>query len=498
MAYFPFMIEVKGHKAIVVGAGQQAKDKIRALTEFGADVTVVAPVISADVVKQQKEIKIERRVYRPGETKGYEIVVAATDNAAVNKQVAHDAARFGAICTVAGDPTRGGFVFPAIIKRDSYSVAVSTDGEDPSMAEKLKESIEAVLPDSISDELDFADDSIADIEASDSGDTVGRMRLADIGGLDPAQEEEKEETNSEKAERASREEGSIIKVASLDSRLSQVQADQVISALLEQGLRCQKVLFREADSNKPVKIDEDEEGRNILITEIDEALINGDVDIAVRRAGDIPVKLADPLEITACLPREDARDVLVTRKGTDKTDISEIFAATTAEKVQIEKYLRAGDVKILKGDLLDTIRGLKDGECDAVVIDAAAFAKLHLADDEELSYEYIEVEKSLPAAGQGIVAIECRKTGNAHDIALGLNDEDAMKVLSAERKYMDGIDAEHMDMVAAYAVLNSGMMLMKVMKYLSMRCVYFAGAKPESEGLLLASSLADKVSRAEE
>ena len=122
-------------------------------------------------------------------------------------------------------------MFPAIIKRDSYSVAVSTDGEDPSMAEKLKESIEAVLPDSISDELDFADDSIADIEASDSGDTVGRMRLADIGGLDAAQEEEKEETNSEKAERASREEGSVIKVASLDSRLSQVQADQVISAL---------------------------------------------------------------------------------------------------------------------------------------------------------------------------------------------------------------------------------------------------------------------------
>ena len=45
MAYFPFMIEVKGHKALVVGAGQSAKDKIRALTEFGADVTVVAPIL---------------------------------------------------------------------------------------------------------------------------------------------------------------------------------------------------------------------------------------------------------------------------------------------------------------------------------------------------------------------------------------------------------------------------------------------------------------------
>ena len=70
MAYFPFMIEVKGHKALVVGAGRSAAGKIRDLADFGADVTVVAPVISADVVKQGKSVHIERRVYRPGRDKG--------------------------------------------------------------------------------------------------------------------------------------------------------------------------------------------------------------------------------------------------------------------------------------------------------------------------------------------------------------------------------------------------------------------------------------------
>ena len=64
MAFFPFMIEVEGHKALVVGAGQSAKDKIRTLTDFGADVTVVAPVISAEVVKQGKNIRIERFAYQ--------------------------------------------------------------------------------------------------------------------------------------------------------------------------------------------------------------------------------------------------------------------------------------------------------------------------------------------------------------------------------------------------------------------------------------------------
>ena len=517
MSYFPFMIEVKGHKALVVGAGKSAKGKIRDLADFGADVTVVAPVISADVVKQGKNVNIERRVYRPGETKGYEIVVAATDNSAVNKQVAHDAARFGAICTVADDPLRGGFIFPSIIKKDRYAVAVSTDGKTPELAEKLKEVIEQAVPEK-SDDIDalmgntwkglptgnlrdgqktrladLAESTVEDGSSPDSNDQDdnGQENSEQASQADDDKAAE-ELTQDELSEKVSREENGAIKVASPDGRLSQAYADAVISALMAEGFRCQKVLFRESDNDTPVRLMESESGE-IVITEIDDALLNGDVDIAVRRACDIPAELADQLTVAACLAREDARDVLVMRKGTDKSTAQNIAVMTPAEKVQMQRYLRSGKITLFRGNILELISMLKSGEFDAAVTDAAGFLRLHLAEDENLRYEVIPVEKSLPSAGQGIMAIEARKTGRAHDAVQALNDADTMAELLAEREFIRDTGAERRTETAAYAVLNNGMLMMKVMRFIGYRCVYFAGMTASDEGASLGKSLAVKV-----
>ena len=276
MAYFPFMIEVKGHKALVVGAGQSAKYKIRALSEFGADVTVVAPVISADVVKQGKNVRIERRVYRPGETKGYEIVVAATDNSAVNKQVAHDAARFGAICTVADDPLRGGFIFPAIIKKDNYSVAISTDGKSPLLAKRLKETIEDALPEKADDMVALLGNARKSITESEGTPEEHKQRLADLADAEVKTiEADKEETLEEKTARISSEEGEVIRVGSRESRLAQAQTDTVISMLTAKGYVCEKVLFKTTGDKMLDRPLQEFGGKAVFVTEIEDALLNG-------------------------------------------------------------------------------------------------------------------------------------------------------------------------------------------------------------------------------
>lgn len=490
------MIEVKGHKALVVGAGQSAKYKIRALAEFGADVTVVAPVISADVVKQGKDVKIERRVYRPGETKGYEIVVAATDNSAVNKQVAHDAARFGAICTVADDPLRGGFIFPAIIKKDNYSVAISTDGKSPLLAKRLKETIEESLPEK-------ADDMVALLGNARKGitDTPGtfeehRKRLADLAESEEAAEEVKEETPEEKSKRISSSEGEVIRVGSRESRLAQAQTDSVISLLTAKGYRCEKVLFKTTGDKMLDRPLQEFGGKAVFVTEIEDALLNGDIDIAVHSAKDMPAEIADTLTIAACLPREDARDVLVTRKGTDKRNIEIIGTSSLRRRVQIERFLTGGEIRVLRGNVPTRIQKLKDGEFDAIILAAAGLNRLKLMDDEELEYEYIEPEKSLPAAGQGIIAIESRNTGRAHDAATLLNDSSAMTSLTAEREFMKVIGAGCHEAVAAYSVLNAGKILMKVMKYIGNKCVYFAGSQDSDKGVELAGVLGGKINDA--
>lgn len=486
MAYFPFMIEVKGHKALVVGAGQAAKYKVKDLTEFGADVTVVAPVISADVVKQGKNVKIERRVYRPGEAKGYDIVVAATDNRAVNLQVAHDARKTGAICSVADDPERGGFIFPAVIKKDNYSISISTDGKSPLLAKKLKEVIEEALPKKADELVSLLGKARKEVKEGPGTPAEHRERLADLAGL-----AEEKEAQEEKVI----EEGNVIRVGSRESRLAQAQTDSVISALTSMGYKCEKVLFKTTGDKMLDKPLQDFGGKAVFVTEIEEALISGDIDIAVHSAKDMPADLADGLTLTACLPREDARDVLVTKKGMDKNDIEIVGTSSLRRKVQIERFLSGGEIKMLRGNVPTRIQKLKDGEYDAVILAAAGLKRLKLMDDPELEYEYIETDKSLPAAGQGIIAIESRKEGKAHDASLELNDESAMKCLTVEREFMKAIGAGCHEAVAAYSVLNEGKLLMKVMKYISGKPRFFAGAVDESDGKQLALKLGEKILR---
>ena len=448
MAYFPFMIEVKGHKALVVGAGRSAAGKIRDLADFGADVTVVAPVISADVVKQGKSVHIERRVYRPGETKGYEIIVAATDNPAINKQVAHDAARFGAICTVADDPHRGGFIFPAIIKGDKFSIAISTDGEDDDLESRIKNTLKEKLPEK-EEELAAllmksgrAEAAENDASGHPEESSAPRERLADIPGMGTvAAEPEEPEEESEHAQEEPEEESKVIRLGARDSRLDQILTDNVITMLSGRGYECEKVSLRYGEAEA--------------------ALTSGEVDLVVRRAVEIPPELPDGVTIAACLPREDARDILVTRMGTDKNDINVIGTS-------------------------------------ALIFDSCEVKKLMLIMDSDLSFEFIQTDKSLPMAGQGITAVESRTEGRAFDAALDIDDPDAMKSLEAEREFLHALGAVKNDEASAYSILNDGKILMKVMKPIRGKCVCFAGCEDEERGLELARSLAERIKNAEE
>ena len=517
MAFFPFMIEVEGHKALVVGAGQSAKDKIRTLTDFGADVTVVAPVISAEVVKQGKNIRIERRVYRPGECRGYEIVVAATDNPAVNKQIAHDAARFGAICSVNDDSSRSGFIFPQVIKRNKYSVAICADSTDDALAVKIKEKIEKSVPEKADEiaalfrkaknELDHENEEktrLADISGAVEGSVSGPDE-SETTESDQASEENHDDISATSEEGASSasgsdevtrvyEEGSVLKVGTLSDRLSQVRADAVIAHLEAKGISCSKVLLRYRGSQTGQPADgEGQEDTTFLGA--DDALENGVIDIAVRRAEDVTHVLPEKLTIAACLPREDARNMLVTRQGTGNNEIEAIETDDISRKVQIEKFLRTGEARVTSEGIQAVINRLKAGETDAAVLAAADLKKLLFTEDKELDCEYIDIDKSLPPAGQGITVLETRDSGKAFEAAAELSDYDTMILFRSEWYFRRSFSASD-DIVAALSILNGGQLLMKVMKYNGSDCVYFAGIDKPENGEALAGKLTEKIKKA--
>ena len=518
MSYFPFMIEVEGHKALVVGAGQSAKEKIRALADFGALVTVVAPVISADVVKQGKTIKIERRVYRPGETKGYEIVVAATDNPAVNKQVAHDAARFGAICSVSEDPGRGGFIFPQIIKRSSYSVAVCTDGMDSKLAAKLREKIEDAVPEKADEIAALFNKARKKLDERGRGTSEGnagsRMRLADLAGNDNDTEEirmpeslnggseetdviqDMPESSDKSPEMNIPEEGDVIRVGARQDRLSQVKADMVISRLEAQGCKCSKVILECSGQSPAVTPDQSGMTESTTIMSAEDALMKNEIDLAVRAAGELTGLLPERLAVDSCLAREDARDVLVTKKGTGENEIEIIETDSPSRKAQIEKFLMTGEARVSTEGIQVIINRLKAGETDAALLAASDLKMLLITEDDELECEYIDVEKSLPPAGQGITCLETRNAGKAHDAAVLLNDSDAMISYKAESRFMNASGASSDDEIAAYSAINGGMLFMKAMRKIRQKCVYFAGMDSPENGEQLALKIVDKMKAA--
>ena len=280
----------------------------------------------------------------------------------------------------------------------------------------------------------------------------------------------------------------VIRIGSRESLLAQAQTDMVIAELGDLGYQCEKVLFKTTGDKMLDRPLRDFGGKAVFVTEIEDSLLASDVDIAVHSAKDMPGELAEGLCIAACLPREDVHDVLVTRKGTAREDIRVLGTSSLRRQCQVGRYLSDVEVKDLRGNVPTRIRKLKEGEYDAIILAAAGIKRLGIDSDTELDYEYIDFDDSIPAAGQGIIAIESMNTGKIHDIAAKLNRPDSMTRLMAERAFMRAIGADCHDAVAAYSELSGGEIHLRVMKYIDDKCVCLSGTSQRLGDKLLSGT----------
>lgn len=139
-------LDLRGEAALVVGGGPVALRRARTLLEAGLDVTVVAPDLHPDLAALP--LRAERRPYRPEDVWEKRVVVAATDQAALNDAVVAAARAAGALVNHAGDAERSTLRFPAVVRRGGVQVAVSSGHELPLLAQALAERIAALLPES--------------------------------------------------------------------------------------------------------------------------------------------------------------------------------------------------------------------------------------------------------------------------------------------------------------------------------------------------------------
>ena len=148
MSLFPIFLKLTGRPCIVIGAGEIAESKIDSLLTAEARVTVIAPTASARIVELSNsgEIVLHRREYAQGDLAGYFLVVAATNNPAVNRAVFAEAEAAGILINAVDDPPFCDFYFPSIVRRGDLQIAISTAGASPALAQRLRKEIDALLP----------------------------------------------------------------------------------------------------------------------------------------------------------------------------------------------------------------------------------------------------------------------------------------------------------------------------------------------------------------
>lgn len=146
--YFPLFVDLSGQPVLVVGGGDVAARKIRLLRDAGARPQVVAQDLNeelADLVGEGALTHVPT-AFEPAHLSGVRLVIAATDDAALNRRVADAADAAGLFCNVVDDHEASRSITPSIVRRGPVTVAVSTGGAAPVLARRLRERIEALLP----------------------------------------------------------------------------------------------------------------------------------------------------------------------------------------------------------------------------------------------------------------------------------------------------------------------------------------------------------------
>jgi len=145
---YPIMLDLEARPCLVVGGGPVAGRKIEGLLEAKARVTVVSPALAPSVLALAREGRLRwwPREYVDGDLVGFALVLVATDDRSVNRQVAAEARERSVWVNCADDPERCDFILPSVLRRGPLTVTVSTGGASPTVARLVREELEGVLP----------------------------------------------------------------------------------------------------------------------------------------------------------------------------------------------------------------------------------------------------------------------------------------------------------------------------------------------------------------
>ena len=193
-------------------------------------------------------------------------------------------------------------------------------------------------------------------------------------------------------------------------------------------------------------------GKGLFTKELEEALLDGRVDLAVHSAKDVATFLPEGLHLAGYLPRADVRDALILKSGVGLADLpagARVGTASLRREAQLRRLRPDLKVELLRGNVHTRLARVKDGDFDGTLLALAGLTRLGLAD---VASAVLATSDFLPAVGQGAVAIECRVNDPATNSAIAaIACRDTGIALAAERAFLIALDGSCRTPIAGLA-----------------------------------------------
>ncbi|MDP6923656.1 MAG: bifunctional precorrin-2 dehydrogenase/sirohydrochlorin ferrochelatase [Candidatus Scalindua sp.] len=173
--FYPIHLNVTGKRCVIIGGGKVAYRKACSLKESGADVVVVSPEVCPEMVDEEGLVLI-KEVYEECFLDGALLVIAATDDEAINKRVTLDAEKRSIIVNVVDYPERCSFIVPSTINRGDLCISISTGGASPAVAKRIREELEDVFGKEYKEYLDLLTE-MRSLAMSSVEDSVKRRKV---------------------------------------------------------------------------------------------------------------------------------------------------------------------------------------------------------------------------------------------------------------------------------------------------------------------------------
>ncbi|MDC0472799.1 hydroxymethylbilane synthase [Pelagibacteraceae bacterium] len=292
-----------------------------------------------------------------------------------------------------------------------------------------------------------------------------------------------------------------ITIGARGSKLSLAYVDKVKRLILEKNpvLKEENIVFKTIKTSGDIFHDKkisEIGGKNLFCKEIDESLLKKEIDLAVHSLKDMESGKNKELIIGAFIKRNDPRDVFISQKYKNFNELKEgTIVGSSSRRRELQLKLINKNISILniRGNIDTRIKKLERGEVDAIILAAAGVKTLDFAD--KINF-FFSTEEALPAVGQGVIAVQCRKNDNDVKIFLdNINDTETNICATAEREMLRIVGGDCDTAIGGLALLENNLIKLKVQLFSDdgKKSFIFESTEKKEDSLKLGKKVGEKI-----